>query len=49
MTVHLGGCEDGRVNCLPLVEGWQYTVRLYRAAPEVLDGSWTFPEVQPAN
>lgn len=49
MTVHLGGCEDGRVNCLPLVEGWQYTVRLYRASPEVLDGSWTFPEVQPAN
>lgn len=47
MTVHLGGCEDGRVNCLPLVEGWQYTVRLYRAAPEVLDGSWTFPEIQP--
>ncbi|MCE8515022.1 DUF1254 domain-containing protein [Ruegeria pomeroyi] len=49
MTVHLGGCEDGRVNCLPLVEGWNYTVRLYRAAPEVLDGSWAFPEVQPAN
>ena len=49
MTVHLGGCEDGRVNCLPLVEGWQYTVRLYRAAAEVLDGSWTFPEVQPVN
>jgi hypothetical protein len=49
ITVHLGGCEDGRVNCLPLVEGWQYTVRLYRAAPEVLDGSWTFPEVQPVN
>ncbi|MCU9847310.1 DUF1214 domain-containing protein [Defluviimonas sp. WL0024] len=49
MTVHLGGCEDGRVNCLPLFEGWQYTVRLYRAAPEVLDGSWTFPGVEPAN
>ncbi len=49
MTVHLGGCEDGRVNCLPLVDGWNYTVRLYRAAPEVLDGSWTFPEVQPVN
>ncbi|SFC86417.1 DUF1214 domain-containing protein [Tropicimonas isoalkanivorans] len=49
MTVHMGGCEDGRVNCLPLVEGWQYTVRLYRAAPEVLDGSWTFPGVEPVN
>lgn len=30
MTVHLGGCEDGRVNCLPLMQGWNYTVRLYR-------------------
>jgi hypothetical protein len=49
MTVHLGGCEDGRVNCLPLVEGWNYTVRLYRPAPEILDGSWTFPEVQSVN
>lgn len=49
MTVYLGGCEDGRVNCLPLVEGWQYTVRLYRAAPEVLDGSWVFPAVEPAD
>jgi len=49
MTVHLGGCDDGRINCLPLVEGWNYTVRLYRPGPEILDGSWTFPDVQPAN
>lgn len=49
MTVHLGGCEDGRINCLPLTEGWNYTVRLYRPGPEILDGSWTFPEVRPAN
>ncbi|EXJ12637.1 DUF1214 domain-containing protein [Imhoffiella purpurea] len=49
MTIHLGGCEDGRANCLPLVEGWQYTVRLYQPGPEVLDGSWSFPAVQPMN
>jgi hypothetical protein len=48
MTVHLGGCDDGRVNCLPLMEGWNYTVRLYRPGPEILDGSWTFPGPQAA-
>jgi len=49
MTVHLGGCEDGRVNCLPLMDGWNYTVRLYRPGPEILDGSWTFPAAQPVD
>lgn len=44
LTIHLGGCADGRVNCLPLMEGWNYTTRLYRPGPEVIDGSWTFPE-----
>ncbi|CUH46591.1 DUF1214 domain-containing protein [Ruegeria atlantica] len=48
-TVHLGGCDDGRVNCLPIMEGWNYTVRLYRAQPEVLDGSWEFPSAEPAS
>jgi len=47
MTVHLGGCDDGRVNCLPIMDGWVYTVRLYRPRPEVLDGSWTFPTATP--
>jgi hypothetical protein len=49
MTVHLGGCEDDRVNCLPVMEGWNYIVRMYRPNPEVLDGSWTFPKAQPVN
>jgi hypothetical protein len=46
ITVHFGGCKDGRPNCLPLVDGWNYLVRLYRPRPEVLDGSWTFPSVR---
>ena len=49
MTIHLGGCDDGRVNCLPVMEGWNYVVRLYRPGPEILDGSWTFPDVEPVN
>lgn len=49
MTVHLGGCEDGRLNCVPIMPGWNYTVRLYRPRQQILDGSWTFPKAQPAN
>jgi hypothetical protein len=30
VTVHLGGCGDNRPNCLPIIEGWNYTVRLYQ-------------------
>ena len=48
MTVYLGGCEDKRVNCLPITEGWNYTVRLYQPSSEIIDGTWSFPEVQPA-
>ena len=49
MTVHFGGCDDGRVNCLPIMDGWNYVVRLYQPGPEILDGSWTFPDVEPVN
>jgi hypothetical protein len=41
--------EDGRVNCLPIMEGWNYTVRLYQPAPEVMDGSWVFSGATPIN
>ncbi len=47
VTVYLGGCEDDRPNCIPIVDGWNYLVRLYRPRHEVLDGSWTFPGVEP--
>lgn len=45
ITVFLGGAQD-RPNCLPIMEGWNYIVRLYRPRPEVLDGTWTFPQVE---
>ena len=48
VTVHLGGCSDDRPNCLPITDGWNYTVRLYRPRAELLDGSWTFPALEPA-
>jgi hypothetical protein len=47
MTVHFGNCEDGRVNCLPIMEGWNYTVRMYQPAPAIVEGDWVFPTVEP--
>jgi hypothetical protein len=43
------GISDGKIpNCLPIVKGWNYMVRLYRPRPEVLNGKWKFPEAHPA-
>ena len=47
-TIHFGACEDGRINCIPITPGWNYTIRLYQPRAEILDGSWTFPEFLPA-
>jgi hypothetical protein len=43
VTVRFGGDGDPARNSLPITEGWNYLVRLYRPRPEVLDGTWTFP------
>ena len=43
MTVHFGG-DDKAENFIPIKEGWQYIVRLYKPSKEILDGSWKFPE-----
>jgi hypothetical protein len=48
VTIHFGGCDDGRPNCLPITGGWNYVVRLYRPRAEILDGSWAFPALEPA-
>lgn len=47
IEVKFGGCDGKIANCLPIVKGWNYTVRLYRPQAEILDGSWKFPEPQP--
>jgi len=44
-TIHFGGDPDS-VNYLPIMEGWNYIVRLYQPRKEILDGTWTFPSVQ---
>jgi hypothetical protein len=46
-TVQFGGCDGKIPNCIPIVKGWNYTVRLYRPHAEILSGAWKFPEAMP--
>jgi hypothetical protein len=46
MTVHFGG-DPNASNYLRIMPGWNYIVRLYRPRAEILDGRWTFPDLQP--
>lgn len=47
ITIHFGH-EPGDVpNHLPIMEGWNFLVRFYRPRPEILDGTWRFPELTP--
>lgn len=43
MTVRFGDYPDGVPNALPITEGWNYLVRLYRPRAEITEGGWTFP------
>jgi hypothetical protein len=49
VAIQFGGCDGNIPNCLPILKGWNYTVLLFRPRPEVLDGTWTFPEAQPVS
>jgi hypothetical protein len=45
VTITFGG--DGTApNSLPIAEGWNYLVRLYRPREEILSGKWSFPALE---
>lgn len=33
-------------NILPIMDGWNYMVRMYRPRPEVVNGTWKFPTIE---
>ena len=45
ITLHFGG-DPSRVNYIPITEGWNYVVRMYRPRAELLNGTWTFPALE---
>jgi len=49
VAIQFGGCDGKVVNCLPIMLGWNYAVRLYRPRTEILDGKWNFPQAEPIN
>ncbi|WP_454564950.1 DUF1254 domain-containing protein [Pseudomonas sp. AIG] len=48
IAIQFGCCEAKIDNCLPIVAGWNVTVRLYRPRAEILSGAWNFPEPMPS-
>lgn len=48
-AIQFGGCDGKIPNCIPIMKGWNYTVRLYRPRAEILNGTWKFPEAKPAS
>ena len=47
VAIQFGGCNGKIRNCLPIMSGWNYKVRLFRPRPEILDGRWKFPLALP--
>ncbi len=45
ITIHFGG-DPKQSNYLPIMDGWNYVVRLYQPHEEILDGQWKFPTAQ---
>jgi hypothetical protein len=41
-TVQFGECK-GVDNCLDIMDGWNYAIRMYRPQKSILDGTWRFP------
>ncbi len=46
ITIHFDG-DPKQSNYLPIMDGWNYIVRLYQPHKEILDGTWKFPSTQP--
>jgi hypothetical protein len=49
VAIQFGGCDGKIANCLPIMSGWNYMVRLYRPRAEILNGNWRFPDAQAVN
>jgi hypothetical protein len=47
VDVRFGGCDGRAPNCIPIMPGWNATVRMYHPRPQVLSGEWKFPDLQP--
>jgi len=44
--IQFGHCE-GVDNCLEIMDGWNYAIRMYKPQESILSGSWKFPKPLP--
>lgn len=47
-TIHFGGDAKNK-NYLPITEGWNYVIRMYKPRAEIINGSWRFPMPRPVD
>lgn len=47
VVVHFGVHPQSQPNYLYVMPGWNFLMRMYRPHPEVLDGRWTVPAIEP--
>jgi hypothetical protein len=47
VTIHFGVEPHGKPNYLYIMPGWNFLIRMYRPRPEVLDGHWSAPAIEP--
>ncbi|WP_250462252.1 DUF1214 domain-containing protein [Microbulbifer litoralis] len=47
VTIQFGDCDGKIPNCLPIMDGWNYSLRLYRPHDVVRNGQWKPPVPQP--
>ena len=47
VTIDLAPTDDGYMNHLYVMDGWNYALRLYRPRRAVLDGTWAPPGPEP--
>lgn len=47
VTIELDAADHGDANHLPVMDGWNDAIRLYRPHTKVLDGGWLPPVPQP--
>ncbi len=46
VTIQFGDCKTAD-NCLDIMDGWNYAIRMYQPQQSILDGSWKFPKPLP--
>ena len=45
-TIQFGDCK-GVDNCLEIMDGWNYAIRMYKPQQSILNGTWKFPKPMP--